>query len=485
MLKLVHSSTRLGIRSGVLNAKYNIKPPISITLRLTRNLQTTSPNFRELTEKETKQLQEDLANAEHDHIHLRESETEKNDSFQLGTMLNRASHHHHHATSTSDTFMSLLLDKKQFKKNPGVRITWIGLGVNVGLALGKFFGGIVFHSQALLADAVHAASDLVADFLTLISVNLSKKPPTKEYPYGFGKVETIGGLAVSSILAFAGFSIGYSSLISIVGPIIPHTLLEILHIHAHSHAVDIATNVNAAWIAAGSIAVKEWLFQCTKKIALEQNSSVLLANAWHHRVDSLTSLVALVTISSGYLFGITSLDAVGGLLVSGLVLKAGISGMASSCKELLDKALSETDPKYISVENIIRDSLTKMVSNNNSKKPYTLVNLTLLTSGPNLHANLLLEVPLQKWDNVLGIKEFEIVTDHLRNILMANVPHLKQVHVEYIEEKPKLNDEEKKELQSQREMDTAPIPEAAIKCDHDHGHNHSHLFGNGGHTHFH
>ena len=107
------------------------------------------PEFQKVTQA--------FEDSRHDHIHMRESESEQNDVFQLGSMLHRgASHTHSHASVQENPLLKL--DKDEIKKNPGVRITWIGLLINVGLAAGKFAGGIIFHSQALIADSVHAVS---------------------------------------------------------------------------------------------------------------------------------------------------------------------------------------------------------------------------------------------------------------------------------------------------------------------------------------
>lgn len=442
-----------------------------------------NPNFHKLAE--------DLNN--HDHIHLRQSETEENDSLSLGSMAHRraqkvTAHHHGHSHSEIGLNPLLVMNKNQWRQNPGVRITWIGLAINVGLAAGKFAGGLVFHSQALIADSVHAVSDMVSDLLTLFSVGLANNKSSENYPFGYGKIETVGSLAVSTILTTAGLSIGWSSLCAIVGPIVPQSILETAahymgHSHGHSHSVaQDVTNVNAAWIAAGSIAVKEWIFQATKKIAIQSNSNVLMANAWHHRVDSLTSLVALVTITSGHFFGVQSLDAVGGLIVSGLVIKAGGEGMVTAVKELCDQSLTSKDPRFIEVHEAMEEVLSKTVSNNNSGKPYRIKKLTVLPSGPNLLAITTLEVPLQKWDNVLGIKEFEIVTDHLRCVLYNNLPHLKSLTVEFVEEEQKLT---KEEIDAMAQQDMQ-VPELEHKSD---GllsrHTHSHFGMGAGHTHKH
>ncbi|CEP62488.1 Mmt2p LALA0_S05e06766g [Lachancea lanzarotensis] len=445
---------------------------------------------------EFQNLSEVFKDSNHQHIHMQESETMENDSYQLGSALSREkSQNTFRLDRKSPNLQSnplLALSKTQIQNNPGVRITWIGLLINVGIAGGKFAGGIAFHSQALTADAVHALSDLVSDFLTLFSIGLSSKSPSKEYPMGHGKIQTLGSLSVSAILAVAGLSIGWGSLCAIAAPFLPDTIMHYLSSHSHSHSHGVAgdvADINAAWIAAGSIAVKEWIFNATKKVAKETNSNVLLANAWHHRVDSLTSLVALVTISSGYFFNIQSLDALGGLLVSGLVVKAGTDGLAIAMAELMDKSLSKTDVRYKGVEKNLYEILNTMVSNNNAGKPYKVKDLTVLASGPNVHAKLILEVPTQRWENILSVKELENVADHVRSALSANVPSFLNADIDFVEERPPLSPEQIQELQRQAQMGKPPLPHTKASEDPTllaGSHTHSHFGKLGeGHTHKH
>ncbi|SMN21539.1 similar to Saccharomyces cerevisiae YPL224C MMT2 Putative metal transporter involved in mitochondrial iron accumulation [Maudiozyma saulgeensis] len=398
----------------------------------------------------------------HEHIHLQESETETSDSYHLGAKNRKIDntgistggleHTHKHTHSHSEPNELLVASLHEIRKNAGVRITWVGLMINVGIALGKFVGGIVFHSQALLADSVHAASDLISDILTLVSVNMAAKKPTNEFPYGYGKIETVGSLAVSTILTMAGVSIGWTSLCAVVGPIVPHTIIETItsflgthqaHSHSHTAIPEGVTNINAAWIAGGSIVLKEWIFQATKKIAIRTNSNVLMANAWHHRVDSLTSFVALIAITSSHFFGISSLDALGGLVVSGLVIKAGGEGMVSSLKELIDQSIAHDDERYIKIETVIKDGLDKLVSDNNADKPYEINELTVLASGPNTRIHAILQAPIQKWDNLLGIKEMENVSDYLRTIIKKNVSNVGKIEFEFIEQHKHIDTNEK------------------------------------------
>lgn len=401
----------------------------------------------------------------HDHTHLQE---------------HSHAHEHGHSHTHSMNNPLLVMNKEEIRKNAAVRITWVGLGINVGIAISKFFGGIVFHSQALFADSIHALSDMICDFLTLFSVRLAANKPAPNYPNGYGKIETLGSLTVSTILMAAGISIGWSSLCGIVGPIIPHTALEMMNSmgHGHSHgAIDDVTDINAAWIAAASIVAKEWIFRATKKVAVKTHSNVLMANAWHHRADSLTSLVALVTITSGYLCNIQSLDMVGGLLVSGMVVKAGYEGLSVSIKELLDKSIPKDDPRYIMVEDLIKNVFDELPMLANDTTPCRLDDLVVLSAGPDVlaHAKILVTESSESIpENILGITELNALTRHLRNILTANVTNFKKLEIEYITETSSQS------LDSSTLYDDAANPEQEKEQQlpqhsHDHSPNHTHF----------
>lgn len=114
------------------------------------------------------------------------------------------------------------------------------------------------------------------------------------------------------------------------------------HSHSHGHSHGEMVNINAAWLAAGSIVIKEWLYRATMKVAKQKRSGVLASNAYHHRVDSLTAFVALVTISaSHFLTGAQWLDPVGGLVISGMIVQAGFVNTKSALLELADAGLND------------------------------------------------------------------------------------------------------------------------------------------------
>ncbi|KAK5701496.1 mitochondrial metal transporter [Elasticomyces elasticus] len=219
------------------------------------------------------------------------------------------------------------------------------------MAISKGMGGYIFNSQALIADGVHALTDLVSDITTLATISYSLKSPTSRFPFGYGKVESLGALGVSGLLLSGGIMIGLQAVLALTQQFFPELghmlsslgLFEHVHDHGHHHGGDfLGPNINAAWLAGGSIIIKEWLYRSTIKIARDKRSSVLASNAYHHRVDSLTAFVALLTIvASNFITNAQWLDPVGGLAISGMIVQAGWFNTKSALLELADVAMDE------------------------------------------------------------------------------------------------------------------------------------------------
>lgn len=146
--------------------------------------------------------------------------------------------------------------------------------------------------HSLLADALHALTDLLSDITTLATISYSLRPATPGFPMGYGKIESIGALAVSGILLAGGVGIGLQAVMALSQQFFPEIfgvlshVLENVPIHSHSHGhghghdhdVHIGPSIHAAWLAAGSILIKEWLYRATMKVAKEKRSSVLSSN---------------------------------------------------------------------------------------------------------------------------------------------------------------------------------------------------------------
>lgn len=197
-----------------------------------------------------------------------------------------------------------------------------GLYSNIGLALFKFVAGVTGNSMAMIADAVHSLSDLVTDGITLWAARLTHKPQDADHPYGHGKFEAVGSLTISVTLAVTAGGIGWQAIESI------QTILS---------GAELAVPTGIALVAAVvSIAVKEVLYHTTLRVGNRWNSKVVKANAWHHRSDSISTLVALVGVV-GAMVRVPILDPVAGLFVSGLILKAALELGWDSLRDLTDE----------------------------------------------------------------------------------------------------------------------------------------------------
>lgn len=183
-------------------------------------------------------------------------------------------HHHHHGDNVYLTSRN--------KNDAGVRITRIGLFSNLGMAVAKGAGGYMFNSQAMVADAWHSMTDLASDVLTLATVSVSLRPPTDRFPTGFGKIESLGSLGVSGMLLIGGLFMCYSSLGTLYAHLFldPSAAAEFMahgHHHGHSHGHGhghghghLAPSLNAAWLAAGTVVIKEWLYHASKLTSLRE-----------------------------------------------------------------------------------------------------------------------------------------------------------------------------------------------------------------------
>ncbi|KAI0305573.1 cation efflux family-domain-containing protein [Multifurca ochricompacta] len=325
----------------------------------------------------------------------------------------------------------------------GSRVTLIGLFANVLLTSAKGAAGWFMNSAALLADAGHSLSDLLGDFVVLFSWRLSRRPPSRRYPFGLAKFETVGTGLVAILLIGGALGIGahslsllFSALSEIAltvtaGPLqtallnvtaaahnIP-AIGQIAHSHAHAHAH--LLDPNAAWFAAASVVSKEWLFRITRKVAEQESSPVLLANAYHHRSDAYSSIVALAAILGSGWFPALPLDPVGGLLVSILIFQQGLSILKGAFWEMTDASVPE------SVLRTLSRSLDNMLQNPHFIVPSIRIHdIRARRAGSQLFVNLSIGVPGELTANQLDQIERQIFAT-----LKAERRDVKEVQIQF------------------------------------------------------
>jgi cation diffusion facilitator family transporter len=226
-------------------------------------------------------------------------------------------------------------------------VTLIGSFINAILTIGKIIAGIVGNSSAMIADGIHSLSDFITDVIVIAFIKVSGKERDKNHQYGHGKFETFATMLIS----FALFMVGLGILISGSGKIIDSLKGELIEKPGYI----------ALYAALISIIFKEGLFWYTKIEGKRVNSQAMIANAWHHRSDALSSIGTALGISGAILLGERwrILDPIAGVVVSLFILKVAWDIAKPSIDELLDSSLPETIEKEI--EEII--SGTKGVEN--------------------------------------------------------------------------------------------------------------------------
>ncbi|MBN2480956.1 MAG: cation transporter [Bacteroidales bacterium] len=215
------------------------------------------------------------------------------------------------------------------------KVTWTGFIANLFLSLGKLMAGIFGHSAAMVADGVHSISDFVTDIIVIGFVGVSDKASDKDHRYGHGKYETFATLLVSLALIFAGIGICWSGIQNII--------------RSFSGEVLGQPSVIALIAAVISIVTKEFLYQYTLRVGKSINNKAVIANAWHHRSDALSSIGTFLGIGGAIFLGAKwrMLDPLAGVVVSFFIIRVAWKLGMPSVKELLETALPEEVEKEI------------------------------------------------------------------------------------------------------------------------------------------
>ena len=218
------------------------------------------------------------------------------------------------------------------------RVTILGSIVNVLLLAFKFVAGILGHSAAMIADAVHSLSDFLTDLIVLLFVKISTRPQDEDHDYGHGKYETLATATIGLALLCVGVMIGKDGVEKIIMVARGGTLSS------------------PGWIALAaavlSVVLKEIVYQITHKVGKEVGSAAVEANAWHHRSDAMSSIGSLIGIAGAMLLGSkwTILDPLASCCISVAIIVVAIKMGLPSISELLEASLPED------VENDIRDT---------------------------------------------------------------------------------------------------------------------------------
>lgn len=220
------------------------------------------------------------------------------------------------------------------------KVTMQGSVINIVLILLKFAAGVLGHSAAMIADAIHSLTDFATDIVVVIFVKLGNRPVDKDHDYGHGKYETlatsiigIGLLCVGLLICWSGVSKAFYALRG--------GQLE-------------QPGVVALVAAVASILLKEWAYQFTVRVGRHLHSEAVIANAWHHRSDALSSVGTMVGVGGAILLGQhwAVLDPLAAIVVSVFVMKAAYTLIIQSVRELTDASLPEqTEDEIVKIAN--------------------------------------------------------------------------------------------------------------------------------------
>ena len=218
------------------------------------------------------------------------------------------------------------MDKKSREKSI-YHVTLVGSFVNMLLVSVKFAAGIFGHSSAMIADAVHSLSDFLTDIIVLLFVRLSSKPEDSDHDSGHGKYETLATSLIGLALLCVGVMIMYNGVHSIVSAVMGNPLPQ--------------PGMIALAASLVSIALKEWAYRFTAKVGRECESQAVVANAWHHRSDALSSIGTAVGIGGAILLGAkwAVLDPIAAVVVSVFIIRTAWQLTKKSAGELLEQSL--------------------------------------------------------------------------------------------------------------------------------------------------
>ncbi|MDO5571364.1 MAG: cation diffusion facilitator family transporter [Bacteroidales bacterium] len=220
--------------------------------------------------------------------------------------------------------MDAIKRKKQIYK-----VTIVGSIANAILVVIKLLAGILGHSSAMIADAIHSISDFITDLIVLVFVKISSKPKDTGHAYGHGKFETLATAIIGFILLAVGLGICWEGLKKIYNVIV---------------GIGIESpDIVAFWAAIISIVIKEGLYHYTKRTGDLVKSELVVANAWHHRSDAFSSIGTALGVGGAILLGNkwVVLDPIAAVIVSFFIMKVAVRLMAPSMNDLLEKSLPE------------------------------------------------------------------------------------------------------------------------------------------------
>lgn len=281
------------------------------------------------------------------------------------------------------------------------KTAFVSIAVNAVLFILKLAAGLLSSSVAMISDAVHSAADIASAAAILFGIKLASRPPTKAHPYGYGRYESLAALFMSILLFATAFGIGLTSVNNLIKGALPAEI-----------------SIFAPCVSVISIIVKEAVFRYTYKRSRLLSSEALLAEAWHHRADSLASLGALCGVI-GTDLGFPVIDPIAGIILSCFIIKTAASVFRNSCRGLTDSAISD-------------DLLSEMQNIMEHSGEYTVTSLNSRTSG----SYFFVEAELNSISNRnLTLKDASRDADRMKDLICEKFPDIARINIIVLDQK--------------------------------------------------
>lgn len=275
-------------------------------------------------------------------------------------------------------------------------VTQVGTAGDFILTVAKIVIGLLTNSAALVAEGLHSGADLLFDLVVLLGMKVARKSPDESHPYGHGKFEGLASILLAVILLLVAVGI----------------VIDAAHRMMQSDALS-APGQLAFWVALFSIITKELLFQYTVRVGRKLKSNIMMANAWHHRADAISSLAAMIGIG-GALMGFPILDPAAAIAVAFFVSKVSFEIGGEAIKELTDSAASIDEETRELIRTLIKDH----------SQVTSIHDLRARRLGPDILVDVHVEV-----DPFLSVSEGHLVADKVRAEVLSAMPAITEVVV--------------------------------------------------------
>jgi len=233
-----------------------------------------------------------------------------------------------------------LTDKE--KKKIAMHVSNTSIGVNMILSIGKLLAGFLAHSSAMISDAIHSASDVFSTLIVIIGIHISSKESDKEHQYGHERFECVASIILATVLALTGLAIGYQGITKIISGV---------------HGEKLIIPGKLALIAAfASILVKEGMYWYTRNAAKKIKSGALMADAWHHRSDALSSIGSLVGIGAAIL-GFPIFDPIASVAICLCIFKVAYDIYQDAVSKMLDTSCDQETNKKMEAVILAQDGV--------------------------------------------------------------------------------------------------------------------------------